>query len=249
LAYLGVGKFVLIDHEQLDITNKNRYVTAYADDPVPGSKKVDLARRHIYLINPQAEVLVIPRPLRSRQAFEEIALVDYVFGCLDNDASRLVLNELCSAYRRPYFDLATEIIAGPRLVYGGRVFVAWGNTGCLVCRGLLDLTEARIDLDSAPARQDHANLYGLPTGLLAGAGPSVVSLNGVVASLAVTEFGVAVSSIRAPHALLTYRADLGRVTLSADKPATDCYYCKEVYGVGKEANIERYVSDTSVPGQ
>lgn len=241
LAYLGVKDFKLIDHEDLDETNKNRYVAAWASDPVPGSAKVDLARRHIQLVNPSALVTAVRSELRSRAAFEAVMSAEYVFGCLDNDGARLVLTELCGAYRRPYLDLATEIVPGERPIYGGRVFAAWGGDGCLVCRQLLDLTEARKDLECKAARQDRANLYGVPLDALNGTGPSVVSINGVVASLAVTEFSVAIAGLRRPHTLLTYRADLGRVTVSGDAAPQDCYYCRDVYGTGDAADVDRYL--------
>jgi hypothetical protein len=243
LAYLGVAKFTLIDDEELDATNKNRYVTAFAGDQVPGSAKVDLARRQILLINPNADVAVVAKELRSSNAFSALLSGDYVFGCLDNDGARLILTELCSAYRRRYFDLATEIIPGDRPVYGGRVFVSWGDNGCLVCRELLDLVEARRDLESPAAREDRANLYGVPVADLSEAGPSVVSINGVVASLAVTEFAVSVAGLRRPHTLLTYRGDLGRVTVTADAAPAGCYYCHEIYGIEDAAEVERYVLD------
>ena len=31
---------------------------------------------------------------------------------------------------------------------------------------------------------------------------------------------------------MTYRADLGRVTVTGDPVRPDCYYCREVYGAG-----------------
>jgi hypothetical protein len=68
-----------------------------------------------------------------------------------------------------------------------------------------------------------------------------VSINGVVASLAVTEFSVAVADLRRPHTLLTYRADLGRVTVTGDAAPPDCYYCQEVYGAGDAAAVDRYL--------
>jgi molybdopterin-synthase adenylyltransferase len=241
LAYLGVKDFKLIDHEDLDETNKNRYVGAWDNDPVPGSAKVELARRQIQLVNPSALVTSIRSQLRSRAAFEAVMSAEYVFGCLDNDGARLILNELCGAYRRPYLDLATEIVPGERPIYGGRVFAAWGGDGCLVCHQLLDLTEARRDLEDKAARLDRANLYGVPPDALDGNGPSVVSINGVVASLAVTEFSVAVAGLRRPHTLLTYRADLGRVTVSADAAPQGCYYCQDVYGTGDAADVYRYL--------
>ena len=127
-------------------------------------------------------------------------------------------------------------------MYGGRVFSAEGGNGCLICHDLLDLVEARNDLESVKAREDRTNLYGMSKDHLAGAGPSVVSINGVIASLAVTEFAVAASGLRRPHTLLTYRADLGRVTLNADRPLNNCYYCKGIYGTGEQADIDRYLS-------
>jgi hypothetical protein len=244
LAYLGVNDFTLIDHEDLDETNKNRYVTAWASDPPLGSPKVELARRQIRLINPSANVVAIRSELRSRAAFEAVMSIEHVFGCLDNDGARLVLTELCAAYGRPYLDLATEIVPDERPIYGGRVFTAWGGNGCLVCRQLLDLVEASKDLDEKKAREDRANLYGVALNALDGSGPSVVSINGVVASLAVTEFSVAVAGLRKPHTLLTYRADLGRVTVSGDPAPADCYYCKEVFGTGNAAGVDRYLTST-----
>jgi hypothetical protein len=74
-------------------------------------------------------------------------------------------------------------------------------------------------------------------------GPSVVSINGVVASLAVTEFAVAVAKLRRPHTLLTYRADLGRVTVTGDAAPEGCYYCHEIYGSEEAAEVDRYLRD------
>lgn len=243
IAYLGVGHIALIDHEELDTSNKNRYVTAYYTDTVPGSRKVDLSERMVRLIDPSIVVTKVFNELRSEDAFDAIKAANYIFGCVDNDGARLVLTELCAAYQRPYFDLATEIIPGPPVVYGGRLCVSWNGQGCLVCFGQLDLVEAGNDLEGDAARQDRKNLYGVEATNLNVYGPSVVSINGVVASLGVTEFAVAASGIRPPHKLLNYRGDFGRVTSSADKPSASCYYCKEVFGLGRGTAVERYLSD------
>jgi molybdopterin/thiamine biosynthesis adenylyltransferase len=242
LAYLGIGEIVLIDDEDLDETNKNRYVSAYFRDPVPGSRKVDLAERMVLLIDPHISIIKIYRPLCSKEAFREIVKADYVFGCVDNDGARLVLTELCAAYSLPYFDLATEIIDGPPLLYGGRVCTAWKGDGCPVCLDQLDLREAQRDLETDGARQDRVKLYGLTKEETGAIGPSVVSVNGVIASLGVTEFMAAATDIRAPNRLLTYRGDLGRVTVSTDKSRSDCYYCKEVYGLREAVEVQRYTT-------
>ncbi len=242
LAYLGVGEIRPIDYEELDITNLNRYVTAYADDPVPGSKKVDLCERLIRRIDPTIVVQKIHAPLRSGEAFEAIRSADYVYGCLDNEGSRLILTELCSAYGRPYFDLATEIIPGDEPSYGGRVCVAWDGNGCIVCLDEIDLQEAQRDLADSAVKRDVKAIYGVNAGLLDNKGPSVVSINGVIASLGVTEFMLMGTGIRAPRRLLTYRGNLGIVAVNADEPVADCYYCKGIRGRKEAAGAERYLS-------
>src|SRR5688500_6884118 len=52
LALLGVAKLTLIDSEQLDATNRNRYVGSFYYDPIPGSRKVILGARMARAIDP-----------------------------------------------------------------------------------------------------------------------------------------------------------------------------------------------------
>jgi hypothetical protein len=63
----------------------------------------------------------------------------------------------------------------------------------------------------------------------------------VVASLAVTEFMVAVTGLRLPQRVLTYHGQTGKVTVSRDEPAPDCYYCKAVRGRREGADVQRYL--------
>ena len=60
-------------------------------------------------------------------------------------------------------------------------------------------------------------------------GPSVVSVNGVVASLSVTEFMAAVTGIRVPYDHLEYRGDRGTVSRRRVQRA-DCYLCQQRQG-------------------
>lgn len=241
LAFLGVGHFELIDKEELDKSNLNRYVGARHDDPVPGSPKVDIGERIVRAINPSAEVQKHPVSLVSEEAFSAIIGSDYVFGCLDLEGLRLILTELCAAYERPYFDLASGIDPGPSMNYGGQVCVAWNGEGCLVCCEVLDLAEAQADLLDPSARRNREAIYGVQKGDLDTVGPSVVSINGVVASLGVTEFMLAVTGIRSPKRLLTYRGQSGGVGVKNEPPAPDCYYCKGLRGKGDAADAQRFI--------
>jgi molybdopterin-synthase adenylyltransferase len=109
LALLGTRELAIIDSEELAETDRNRHICASASDPVPGSLKTDICERLILSIDPSIRITKIPETLVSEAAFHAVIEADYVFGCLDSEGARLVLTELCSAYARPYFDLATDI--------------------------------------------------------------------------------------------------------------------------------------------
>lgn len=242
LSLLGVGGLILIDNEELDGTNLNRYIGARYDDLIPGTRKVDLGERIANSIDPSILVTKVFGLLLCEQSFKEIIKADYVFGCVDNDGTRFVLNELCSAYCLPYFDLASDINPGPPLSYGGRVTIGWDGSGCLYCADVLDMKEVQRELDNPSVIRERDAIYGVSHSLLSEAGPSVVSVNGVIASLAVTEFTVGVTGIRTPRRHLNYHGHLGKITDSRDEPQADCYYCKKIRGSKEKANFKRYIT-------
>lgn len=243
LALLGVGKLTLVDSEELAETDRNRNPLAVVDDPVPGTWKVDLGERFVKSTNPSVAVVRVRDSLLSAPAFAAVREADFVFGCLDSEGTRLVLTELCSAYERPYLDLATDVVPDPAgLSYGGRIVFANEGKGCLVCLGVLDLHEAGAELMGPEARRERQALYGVGADMLDTSGPSVVSLNGVIASFGVTEFMVCVTGLRKPVPHLVYRAELGRVTRSQDVPH-DCHYCARLWGQGPAAEVERYLAE------
>lgn len=242
LAFLGVGGIAPIDDEELKYSSLNRYVLARYDDPIPGTRKVDIAERAILAIDPSIEIRKVYASVRSRAAFDAFHWADTIFGCVDNDGARLVLTEFALAYGKDYFDLATDVEATNELRYGGRIVVTTGHTrGCPVCLGEIDLSHAREDLEDSAARHDREQIYGVDKSLLGEGGPAVVSLNGVVASLAVTEFMAHVTGMRSAKQLVVYRGHQGIVSVSKDTPASGCYYCEQVRGAGDAAGVERYL--------
>lgn len=240
-ALLGIGRITVVDSEELSKTDRNRYVTAQHDDPIPGSHKVDLAERLIHRIDQTIEVTKVTDSVVSQEGFAAIRGADVVIGCLDTEGARLVLTELCSAYERRYIDLASDIIPGVSVTFGGRVCVSWCGDGCLACHGLLDWKEAQLDLAGMAERAARERIYGVRQSAVDAVGPSVVTINGVVASLGMTELMVAVTGLRPPISLITYRGDRGIVTRSTDSPAPDCYYCRGIRGQREAADVERYL--------
>lgn len=238
LALLGVGGIGLVDDEDLDETNRNRFVGARHDDPVPGSPKVLLSKRLANEIDPTIKITEIPDGLVSEKAFAAVKAVDVVFGCFDEDGPRAILNELCAAYRKNYIDLASDIPEPG--VYGGRICTAWDGDGCLLCMGELDGRAVQEYLQSDAERQIRNRIYGVDQNVLAGKGPSVSPINGVVASLAAVEFMVAVTGLRKPKKLLNYSGHLGTVNVRREQ-APDCYICKNLRGRAEAADVERYL--------
>lgn len=240
MAYLGVGSIFLIDPEVLEPSNLNRYVGAFPGDE--GKEKVNIGKRMIHQVNPDIEVSKINAGLVNRESFAFIKMADFVFGCLDSEGSRFILNEFCLAYQRPFFDLATEIHPeAPETYYGGRVCFVSGQTGCLYCLDELDEEEIGVELQGPSQKEDRNNLYGVDFEHLNGTGPSVVSINGVIASLAVTEFMAEATGLRNACTLIKYYGERGNIRKSMDKGKPDCYYCNEIQGKGDDADIERYI--------
>jgi hypothetical protein len=247
LAFLGVGKLTLIEDEALSRSNLNRYVLARHDDPIPGTHKIDNALRAISAIDQSIQVMPVRNSIRSHEAFNALRAAHSLFGCFDNDGARLILNEYAKAYSKEYYDLASDIEQDAGLRYGGRVVRVDQTPGCLVCLGHIDLAAARQDLESEAARRDRAKIYGVDAELLDEGGPSVVSINGVVASLGVTEYLLSITGIRSPKWLLTYRADRGIVTTGNADAAPGCYFCETVAASGASAGVERYVDASLQP--
>jgi molybdopterin/thiamine biosynthesis adenylyltransferase len=243
LALLGVGEMTLIDHEELDETNRNRYIGCRADDPIPGTLKTWTGERLIKSIDPDIHVRPVNEDFVTEKGFSAVIGSDYVFGCLDTEGARMILTELCAAYDKRYSDLPSEILPGEKTRYGGRVCVAYRGRGCLLCLGELDRQEASLDIAGDKVRRQRDAIYGIDRQELGAGGPSVVTINGVVASLAATEFMLDMSAVRPAIQLLKYYGHLGKVTVSVDQAKPDCYICKVQYGRKNDADVQHYIRD------
>jgi molybdopterin/thiamine biosynthesis adenylyltransferase len=245
LAYLGVRDFVIVDSQLVEDTNLNRLVGATPKDI--GKPKVKVMGNWISRIAAKAKVQAIHADLRSPAVFDSLKMVDLIFGCVDNDGARLILNELSLAYLVPLIDCGVEIETEGRQLQqaGGRVNMVLPGGPCLVCMQQIDLGEARVVL-SRPEEIRTARQMGYIRGEDEPS-PAVVSINGVVASLAVTEFLNVVTGLRPPQPFVAYDM-LGtgrRIKAQWVVPQTmgrveDCFECG-LTGVGDAVNLGRYV--------
>lgn len=225
LAHLGVLDFVLIDHDEVEESNLNRLIGASPSDAQAGELKVSVAHRLITSIQPLARVVTHSECIATPgQALGLLKGVDVIFGCLDKERPRLTITDVSSTLSVPYFDLATDTGSKDERWYGGRVFVSTGD-GCLHCQGEIDQDEIQSEVRSELHPDMNEKIYGVDPQHLQGTGPSVVSVNGVVASIAVTEFMALVTGLRPVQAHQRYRGDLPLLTKPSTLPTDGCPYC------------------------
>jgi molybdopterin/thiamine biosynthesis adenylyltransferase len=245
LAHLGIQRFVLVDHDRVERTNLHRLVGSTPTDV--GRMKVEVTRHLILSVNPRAKVQALATNLRGTKAIKTLKGVDVLFGCVDNDAGRLILNELALAYLVPYIDCGAGIqVEAHRLKEaGGKVSVWTPGRPCLLCAKDLSPRIAAEELESEKERE-----FRQRHGYVAGAQvpePAVISLNSAIASVAVTEFLALVAGLR-PARQYTYydmlEQRVGPRIVARDGRCTVC----AVEGLGDLANVERIWSCRSAGG-
>jgi molybdopterin-synthase adenylyltransferase len=242
LTFLGVRRFSLIDADHATKSSRNRLIGMRPSDVAAKTPKVVIAERMIREIEPDADITIVNDTFLSEAGAAELARASVIFGCMDRDGARLLLNEFACAYNRPYLDIATDTDKdGDRVTFGGRLMVRTGGDACLYCMDLLDKEAVRRDLTSPERRGEEDAMYGVRRDGLGERGPSVVALNGILASIAVTEFMVFVTGVpRAPKRLLRYDGSRGIVNEPKDPPRPDCPYCTQA-GTGDAVDWLRHV--------
>lgn len=242
LARLGIGRFVLVDPDTVDVTNLNRLFGSTLDDALNGTTKVDVASREILKANPAAQVETLIGTCYSSHAIDLIASTNLVVGCTDDVASRFAINDVSLSYLLPYLDLATEIDvtdAGELHTAGGRYTFCFPGTGCLLCARTLDPAEAVAEFTPAVVRESQRR-----AGYIAGVdepAPSVMPLNASVAALAACEVLAWATSLRPVNQQAIYDMLDASVTKVAFAQNSECDRCSDLLARGDAAGLgERY---------
>lgn len=245
LAYLGVGSLAGIDQDVVEMSNLNRLVGATAEDAEVHTPKTEVMRRLVADVDPGVSFTGLAESVVSARGFALLAEATLVMGCVDREGVRLVLTEFCCAYEIPYIDAASGIVATEGgLEYGGRVATCTSGAHCLVCLDELDTDEAGEDLETAAERDTRDQIYGMDRRLLGPSGPSVVTVNGVVGSLAAMEAMAHLTGLRPTIPLIRYRGSLTDrtpFTIRRGRVHANCYLCQSVRGLGADADVERYL--------
>lgn len=222
LAYLGVGSLVLLDPDTIERTNLNRVVGSSAD--TVGRAKTDVAAEHVERIRRDTKIVSIRGTVLRETDASALLACDLIACCTDSQGSRAVLNQLAYQYLIPTVDMGVRIDAGTEGVtsIAGRVQLLAPGLPCLLCQRLLDPEEVRRDLLSDTERQKDPYILGAP---LVEPQPSVISINGTVASLAVTMLLAVAVGIPSLARHQIYRGVEGLVRRVAGPPVPNCVVC------------------------
>jgi len=99
LAAAGIGRLVLADSDQVDLTNLQRQIL-YRTDSV-GAPKVDAARSALNGLNPDVALEAVKDRVDRQRAEELVARADVVLDCSDNFPTRHALNRACVKQAKP----------------------------------------------------------------------------------------------------------------------------------------------------
>ncbi len=147
LACAGVGKLTLVDWDAVELSNLNRQILHGEADV--GEKKVVSAVQKLKQLNSTVEISPAAVKITAANVHELVQGVDVVIDCLDNMATRFILNEGCVRQGIPLIHGGiygmmgeiTTIIPGqtpcfecifPRDIEGKKPFPVFGFTPALI---------------------------------------------------------------------------------------------------------------------
>ena len=184
LAHLGVGELILVDPDRVSRTDRHRLVGMMTLDVLLRQSKTRMIRRAIRRIGMGTRCEAVTERIPGPVALAALARTDVIVGCVDNLHARADLQELAWRFLTPYVDVGVNIRAikepephGPRVAIGGNVLTLIPGGFCMWCSGFLSKEKLATEL-RGPDRSYFENREGEA---------QVVSLNGLVASQAVTE--------------------------------------------------------------
>jgi len=112
LVRLGVGKLVLVDPDIVEEKNLNRILNTTMYDAIEKKPKVKVITDMIKKIGLKTITEHYQVNLFDNiKALKALVKCDAVFGCVDSIDGRHIINQLCSFYIIPYFDLGVKLEA------------------------------------------------------------------------------------------------------------------------------------------
>lgn len=191
LVRLGVGVLVLVDPDRSEWKNLNRMYMTKAADANLGRFKVEVLAEAIGSIGLGTEVVPFAKDLATANVVRAVGACDLVFGCTDSFAARDLLNRLAAFYTLPYIDMGVQLRALPDggidQITGAVHYLQPGRSS-LKSRGVYESEDVRAELMKRDDPEEYKRqvrqkyIKGVQEER-----PAVISVNTMVAALAVNE--------------------------------------------------------------
>ena len=127
LASAGVGRLTLVDSDRVDLTNLQRQVL-HTTDRI-GQLKTSSARIALQALNPEVQIVEVPRRAGPDELDPLVAEADVVLDCSDNFGTRHALNRACVRHRRPLVSGAAVRFDGQLATFDRRA----ADAACYAC--------------------------------------------------------------------------------------------------------------------
>ncbi len=228
LAHLGIRDFILIDPDVVESTNLNRLANASAGDI--HNPKVDVAARYIEAVASDATIARRRADVIHVQTAKALLDADFIFCCTDSHGSRAIIQQIAYQYMIPCIDMGVAIAVSRKRITHiyGRAQLLSPGLACLICGNLIDPEQVRLDMLSAFERQADPYISGQTE-----PAPAVMSLNGTIASLAVTMMLSVVAGVPVKGRHILYNAIKSDLRNVRAEPKPDCYICSRSGSVGR----------------
>jgi len=241
LSRLGVGELVVIDPDKVELTNLNRLPGALRRDAAASLTHPDrphwlraighrLARHKVHLATRLARragqgtrVTALATNVIDRRAAAALTECDYIVLAADTATARNLVNVIAHQYLIPVVQVGTKV----NIDHDGAIGPVFSvirpvtpQSGCMKCAGLIDTS--KLALEALPEPQRKAADYG--TGEHA---PSVIALNGIAVSAAVTHLMLALTGLRpdAQDDFIRHDARTGATTSTEPYRDPACTVC------------------------
>lgn len=245
LARVGIGHLILIDNDTVDETNLPRLVGATRRDI--GKPKVNLARRNIRRANPHSKVTLQRSAVQDPDALQLLVTADWIFLAADTHAARHWVNAIVEVYLVPATQMGVKVPVGTSGEIG-RIHAAYRRMspgdGCFWCNGLINPAELAIDMAPAAERERAQYVDNVPAA-------SVITLNGITAAQATTDFQLAITGLSTYEAMHHFEFVRDRTAMSTlPRRDADCGWCGESDEAGERTQLAARLAaaPTAAPG-
>lgn len=118
LAAAGVGHLVLVDFDQVDLSNLQRQIVHTTSSI--GINKAQSAAKTLRELNPDIQISCIEKMLDADSLLEQIKQVNLVIDCTDNFQIRFAINRACVTAKVPLVSGAAIRLEGQVSVFDSR---------------------------------------------------------------------------------------------------------------------------------